>query len=107
MRLRKLQRLNEDSGWFDDAYAYEDQSRRVVFCYNIAWGRIGAKHATTIRDQQISLEKIELVIPQGPELRWLPIEDVANDQKAVVLEELNQACDILLPQSQPDIAVTT
>jgi hypothetical protein len=37
MRLRRLQQLDEVDGWYDDAYAYENDEGRVVFRYNLTW----------------------------------------------------------------------
>ncbi len=75
MRLRKLQRLDEDNVWFDDAYAYENNEDKTVFRYSIlTWGRVGARYSNEVRDDNTRLDAIETVIPEGDEMRWLPIE---------------------------------
>lgn len=99
MRVRKLQRKDENGAWFDDCYAFENEMGRVVFQYNLAWGRVGAACSVKIRKAGTSLEAIETVIPAGESLRWLPIEVIEDDQVEAFLEKLNEACDIPKPRS--------
>jgi len=42
MKLRRLQRQDEDDRWYDDAYAYEDNEGQVIFRYNLTWDRVGS-----------------------------------------------------------------
>ncbi len=98
MRLRKLQRLDEDKVWFDDAYAYENNEGKTIFRYSIlTWGRVGARYSNQVRDSNTQLETIETVIPEGDQMRWLPIEVIQPDQSEAYLETLNQACAIPKP----------
>ncbi|MBE7556823.1 MAG: hypothetical protein HS126_37765 [Anaerolineales bacterium] len=55
MRLRRLQQRDEFEGWYDDAYVYENEDGRLVFCYNLTWG---ASERGIIRNlqKQVSLE---------------------------------------------------
>jgi hypothetical protein len=98
MRVRKLQRLDEEGHWFDDAYAYEKSSGHVVFRYSVAWGRIGAKCNRTIREDEVKLEDIETVIPPGDELRWLDIIIIPDDESPQALLELSKACAVPEPK---------
>ena len=42
MKLRKLQHLDENQQWIDEAYAYENETGQVEFRYNtLTWGRVG------------------------------------------------------------------
>ncbi len=99
MRIRIFQRWDEEPGWFDDAYAFEDGEGRVVFRYNLTWEQIGGRCSRRIREGGISLEEIETVIPSGDGARWLPIEVVAEEMAAAYLETLNEACGIPKPRS--------
>ena len=99
MRLRKLQRLDEDGVWFDDGYVFENSEGQVIFRYNLAWGRVGAACNAKIRAAGTRLEEIETIIPPGEELRWLPIEVVAEEQIESFLAALDEACAIPKPRS--------
>lgn len=92
MRLRKLQRRDESKVWFDDAYAYEAESGRVVFRYNLAWGRIGSYYNGKIREADTPLEDIETIIPPTEDLHWLPIEVIADEAIDTYFAELDKAC---------------
>src|SRR5687768_13204159 len=94
MRLRKLQRLDEDGTWFDDAYAFENSKGQVIFRYNLAWGRVGAACNTKIKQASTRLEEIETIIPSGEELCWLPVEVIDEEVSTKYLEALDQACAI-------------
>ncbi len=99
MRLRKLQRLNEEGVWFDDGYVFENSEGQVIFRYNLAWGRVGAACNVKIREAGTQLEEIETVIPPGDGLRWLPIEVIAEEEVEPFLEALDETCDIPRPRS--------
>ena len=94
MKVRKLQRLDEAGVWFDDAYAYEDKQGQTIFRYNLAWGRVGARHNRALRQQQTPLEQIETIIPPGEGLRWLPLETIPAEEVPAFLAHLNEACAI-------------
>ena len=103
MKLRKLQRKNEENVWFDDAYAFEDSKGQTVFCYNLSWGQVGANYNKQILERKVLLEKIETTIPEGEELRWLAIEIVVDENAQIYLDKLNDICCIPKPRpiSQP------
>jgi hypothetical protein len=98
MRVRKLQRLDEEGHWFDDAYAYEDSNGDVVFRYSVAWGQVGANYYKTIYRDKVKLEDIETVIPPGDELRWLDIIIIPDDEAPQALLELSKACAVPEPK---------
>ena len=99
MRLRKLQRLDEDGTWFDDAYAFENNEGQVIFRYNLAWGRVGAAYNVKIQAARIQLEEIETIIQPSDGLRWLPIEIIAEEAVEAHLAALDEACAIPKPRS--------
>ena len=98
MRVRRLQRTDEDGQWYDDAYAVEDNTGQVIFHYNLTWERVGSNCNAKLRETGVSLEEIETVIPSGEEWRWLPIEMVAEEEAEAILEALDDACDIPKPR---------
>ncbi len=104
MRVRRLQRLDEDDRWFDDAYAYENENEpgRVRLRYNLAWGRVGSRYNVQIRQQQTPLEAVETVIRPSDRLRWLPIENIPDAEAEAFLAALNEACAIPSPRSIKD-----
>ena len=89
MKIRKLQRLENDEGWVDDGYCYEKPNGQVVFRYNaVTWGRIGARYNVQLRDSGTPLADVHTVIPTGEYLRWLPIEEIPGE-----IEELKTTLD--------------
>ncbi|HEX9922076.1 MAG TPA: hypothetical protein VGD99_05395 [Anaerolineae bacterium] len=89
MKIRKLQRLENDEGWVDDGYCYEKANGQVVFRYNaVTWGRIGARYNVQLRDTGARLAEVHKVIPTGESLRWLPVEEMPGD-----IEELKATLD--------------
>ena len=101
MRLRRLQQLDEVDGWYDDAYAYENEDGRVVFCYNLTWERVGVRYNKKFAEAGISLEEVETVLPlDGQTMRWLEIEVITDDQAELFLEKLDEACAIPRPRSE-------
>ena len=105
MRVRILQITDENDDqleWYDDAYVYEDDQGQVVFRYNLAWDRVGSKINGQLQETGISLDEIETLIPANEDLRWLPVEEVADDQAEAYLEELDHRCAIPKPRSIAD-----
>jgi hypothetical protein len=99
MKIRKLQRLDENGTWFDDAYAFENDEGQVIFRYNLAWGRVGAAHNAQLRKTKPRLEDIETIISPGDSLRWLPVEIIAKEEAVSFLTALDVACAIPKPRS--------
>jgi hypothetical protein len=102
MRLRRLQRKDEE-GWYDDAYAFEDDADEVIFRYNLTWERIGSRYNGKLRESRVSLAEIETVIEPNEGLRWLPIEVIAEEEVESFLAALDETCAI--PKPRP-IALT-
>lgn len=89
MKIRKLQRLENDEGWVDDGYCYEKPDGQVVFRYNaVTWGRVGARCNVQLRDSGTTLADVRTVIPSGEYLRWLPIEEIPGE-----IEDLKPTLD--------------
>jgi hypothetical protein len=104
MRLRRLQQRDEVEGWYDDAYVYENEDGRLVFCYNLTWERVGARYNKKFAETGVSLEEIETVLPLDDQsMRWLPVEVIEADQVEAFLAELDERCAI--PKPRP-ISVT-
>ncbi|MFN8494743.1 MAG: hypothetical protein U0350_44485 [Caldilineaceae bacterium] len=103
MKIRRLQRRFEDQ-WLDDAYAYEAEQGKVIFCYNLTWGRMGAYYNGQLQTTGVSIERIETIILPGATLRWLPTERVEGKQGEAYLATLNRACAIPQPQ-RVDVAL--
>jgi hypothetical protein len=97
-----LQRHNEEEGWYDDAYALEDEDGQLTFCYNLTWDRVGAKYNDRLQASGVSLDEIETVLQLGDRLRWLAVEKVENDRAEVFLKELDERCVIPKPRSIAD-----
>ena len=99
MRVRRLQRKDEDGVWYDDAYAFENGKQPVTFRYNLTLGRVGSNHNGQIKEQNILLDEIEKVIPEGEYVRWLNIEVIEEEQAETYLDMLDQICYIPKPRS--------
>lgn len=99
MRVRRLQRKDEEGQWYDDAYAYEDSAGKVIFRYNLTWERLGSTYNGKIREAGISLEEVDSVILPGDGLCWLSIELIAEQNSKSFLEVLDEACAIPKPRS--------
>jgi hypothetical protein len=50
-------------GWYDDAYVYENEDGKLVFCYNLTWERVGARYNKKFLETGVSLEEIERSYP--------------------------------------------
>ncbi|MEM7031180.1 MAG: hypothetical protein AAF629_16575 [Chloroflexota bacterium] len=100
MKVRKLQRRNEDDTWFDDAYVYEDERGQVIFCYNLAWEQMGSFYARKMQEMGITIEQVEMVIIENEDLRWLPFEIIDDSKVEAYLDQLDQACSI--PYQRPE-----
>jgi hypothetical protein len=100
MRLRRLQQWDEVEGWYDDAYIYENEGGKLVFCYNLTWERVGARYNKKFAETGVSLEEIETILPlDGQTMRWLPVEVIEADQVEAFLAELDEKCAIPKPRS--------
>lgn len=99
MKLRRLQRLDEQAQWYDDAYAVEDHSGRITFHYNLTWDRVGSTYNRKLQESAVALEAIETVLPLGERLRWLPVEIIAEKEADAFLELLDTRCAIPKPRS--------
>ena len=104
IRMRLLQRKNDEGQWYDDAYILENKEGEVTFHYNLTWERTGANINGKLQqnDNTITLENIEILIPPNQGLRWLDIEQIADDQTETFLEELDDRCAIPKPRSIAD-----
>ncbi|RMF05224.1 MAG: hypothetical protein D6768_01560 [Chloroflexi bacterium] len=99
MRVRRLQRRDEDGVWFDDAYALEDARGQVVFHYNLTWERLGAEINRQLLAEVVPLDEMERVIPASDDLRWQEPELIEAPDLAEFLAALNEACAI--PKARP------
>ena len=98
MKVRRLQRLNEEEQWEDHGYAYEREDGRASFRYNnLVLGQIGARYNVQLRKAQTKLEDVSQVIPATKRLRWLEIEEIPGDP-AEIKARLDDACHIPRPQ---------
>lgn len=98
MRVRILQAKDEDDEWYDDAYAFENAAGQVIFRYNLTWERIGSYYNSKLQETDVSLDEIDTVIDPGDEMRWLPIEEIPDNQVEVYLEALDEKCAIPKPR---------
>lgn len=96
MKVRRLQRKDDEGQWYDDAYAVEESPGLVVFHYNLTWEKIGSYYNGKLKRSGVSLGEIETVIQPTRGLRWLPIELVEEETKSF-LERLDEACAIPKP----------
>ena len=96
MKLRRLQRRDE-TGWYDDAYAFEDETGRVIFRYNLTWERTGSVYNGKLQETGATLEEIETVIKPNEGLRWLPLEVIPAEKVTSFLVALDEACAIPKP----------
>lgn len=59
MRVRIVQRKDDDEQWFDDSYALEDHAGRMTFHYHLTWEKIGARYNGKLQETGISLDENE------------------------------------------------
>lgn len=98
MRVRRLQQLLDDEQWEDHGYAYEREDGRASFRYNtLVWGQIGARYNVQLRKANTTLADVHTVIPAGDQLRWLDIEALEGEPKAIKTA-LDEACQLPKPQ---------
>lgn len=98
MKVRKLQRLNEQEQWEDHGYAYERKDGRASFRYNnLVLGRIGARYNVQLREAKTKLEDVHEVIPATKHFRWLKVEVIEGDPEEIKAR-LDEACQIPRPQ---------
>jgi hypothetical protein len=102
IRVRRLQRQNERNEWYDDAYALEDHDGQVTFCYNLTWDRVGARYNSQLKETGIPLDEVDTVLQPGDQFRWLPVEEIEDEQSTTFLEELDKRCAIPKPHSIAD-----
>ena len=77
MKIRRLQRRDENNQWYGDAYVYENDEGQIIFRYNLTWESVGARYNKKFKETGVSLEDIETIMPlDGQTMRWLPIEVV-------------------------------
>lgn len=99
MKIRRLQRRDENAQWYDDAYAYENDNGQITFRYNLTWESVGARYDRKFKESGISLEDIETILSlDGQTMRWLSIEVIEDDQVEAFIEGLNKACAIPKPR---------
>ncbi len=100
MRVRRLQRLDDETRqWRDEAYAYEQSDRTARFRYNpLIWEGIGTKYNRRLKVNRTPLEQIETVILTGNRLRWLEVEEIEG-ASGEIKAALDEACQIPRPVS--------
>lgn len=99
MKIRRLQRRDENKQWYDDAYAYENDEGQIIFRYNLTWESVGARYNKKFKEIGASLEDIETIMPlDGQTMPWLPIEVIEEKQVESYLEALNEVCAIPKPR---------
>ena len=99
MRVRRLQYLNEDGVWVNQAYVIEDTQGELSFYYNsLTWGRVGADLAKKIRESHNTLAEIESIMPGNDQVRWLSAETPENQSFDQVVAAYNALCNIPTPE---------
>lgn len=86
MKLHRLQRLDGQAQWYDDAYAVENRRDRITFHYNLTWDRVGSTYNRKLQESAVALESIETVLLPGKRWRWLPVEMMAENEVGAFLE---------------------
>ena len=82
IRVRKLERKDEDGAWRSDAYAVEMPGGQVTLRYSLAWEYLGGRYNRLIQERGLPLEQLEQVLA-GDSLRWLPVETCTDDEQAI------------------------
>lgn len=102
MRIRRLQRQDEDGQWYDDAYVtediIEDGIEILVFHYNLTWDRVGSAYNEKLQEAGVPLDEIETVLQAGETFRWQTVEIIPDDEVGEFLKQLNEECAIPTPQ---------
>ncbi len=107
MKVRKLQRLNEQQQWKDHAYAYEREDGRASFRYNtLVLGRIGARYNVHLREGNTKLEDVHQIIPATKRLRWLEIEEL-DGYPEDIKSRLDEACQIPRPAKVAEVVTAS
>ena len=100
MKIRRLQRKDENDQWYDDAYVYEDEAGQVIFWCNLTWESVGRHYYHQFKASGVSIEAVETVLPlNGQTMRWLALEVIEAGQVEAYLEELDERCAIPKPRS--------
>ncbi len=108
MKIRRLQRKDENDQWYDDAYVYEDENGQVIFCCNLTWESVGRRYYREFKNSGVPIEEVETVLAlDGQTMRWLPIEVIEENQVESYLEALNEACAIPKPRPISMVKVLT
>ncbi len=99
MKVRRLQRKDENKEWYDDAYVYENEQGQVIFRCSLTWETVGRRYSKEFKKPGVSIEDAEAVLSlDGQGMRWLPIEVIEPDQTEAYLEALDEACAIPKPR---------
>ena len=98
MKVRRLQRLNDQEQWEDHGYVYELKDGRCTFRYNpLLWESTGSRLSAKITESGTKLEDVHQVIPATKLLRWLEIEAIEGEPDEIKAR-LDEACQIPRPQ---------
>ena len=101
MRIKQLQRLNDNDEWVSDAYVYENETGQLVFRYNVlTWGRVGSNLNGQLQKAGTSLDDVETIIKASKRQRWLPIEVLEGTLEECLIRQ-DEVCGI--PQSKQRI----
>jgi hypothetical protein len=95
IRIRKLQRKDENGTWHSDAYAVEMPDGQLVLRYSLAWEYLGGRYNRMIRERGLSLEQLEQVL-SGDSLRWLSVENLEMDDEEAI-QVLDRECHVPRP----------
>jgi len=57
IRVRKLERKDEDGAWRSDAYAVEMPGGQVTLRYSLAWEYLGGRYNRLIQERGLPLEQ--------------------------------------------------
>ncbi len=100
MKIRRLQRKDENDQWYDDAYVYENKKGQLIFCCNLTWESVGRRYYKVFKQSGLAIEKVETILPlDGQIMRWLPLETIGEAQVETFLAKLDETCAI--PEPQP------
>lgn len=99
MKIRRLQRKDENDQWYDDAYVYENEKGQVIFCCNLTWESVGRRYYKEFKESGVPIEEVETILSlDGQIMRWSPIETIEEERVETFLEELDEACAIPKPR---------